>query len=884
MPLSRPGDEGGEAGRDDEYHPHTSPYQKKIWAEQRSQISGIINHKGGEPEAATQYKVQYTNRRSADAWIGAKGIDPVLVRSYVSRRAAARAQAAKDNERAAQDNANAAADARRRVKTAEEADLDELASLLPLRIIDARVVSTAPGPDNSFTLYAIEVHTTRGTHTRHRRFREFVAAHKDVSAALLEDALSHERSTRTLSPGPAQELPELGDLGDLAKNWSKNSAAVVKQRVSELNVWLEVAINEANAQFGAADRSERAHEVLWLFLCRSDDTPSPAAPTSQRGQGMAERAGSADDPLAEIQMESVQWDGRAASDYRAVPVPDDDDPIKRRKRRMSGAGTPTKSQSKWGYQGRAGSWSGYQARPAPSSGARARTSGSAPAAAAPGARASRGGGGRTSTRAPPPASGSDPILSRTTKKERILAYSLIGGQIFANYVPRLAVPFVVPFMVQEFGFTDMQRAYLLSAFTPGYVLTQIPGAPLTAALGAKETLALNNLGTVLVLVIMPAMARVGAAGVWLCFAIMGVMQGIFIAPQAAMTSNWVPTGAERPLGVFIIRLGGNLAKLAAALVTPLLCASRWGWRAVPAVYSAATLGYLALFWHFAQSAPPLAAGEVEQEEREREQRKQKEQGREESTGPWTAEIWKRPLKFLLPGTFHVQTLITRPTLATLCVQVAHMLCEFNIVLSWAPTYFHEVLGVPLSQLGIFGSLPVLVGIGSKSLIATWESRLLKRGVGQLMLRKLATVYGTAITAASLLIFSGTNSRYVASVAYCGIVLGNSFDYSGFLPNFIELAGHDPAGHFYAWLNTLGWAASFVAAELINRLATIGAGGSRRWQLVWLAPAAARLVATRVFWQWASVRPAQEHLDDPELLERMQLEQQAEQQAWKEMVD
>ena len=85
--------------------------------------------------------------------------------------------------------------------------------------------------------------------------------------------------------------------------------------------------------------------------------------------------------------------------------------------------------------------------------------------------------------------------------------------------------------------------------------------------------------------------------------------------QGAITSGWVVSGPEKPLAVFVIRLGGNLAKArpggsraaegpprasrgalaggrAAALsggvggqvvagaVTPLLCASALGWRAV----------------------------------------------------------------------------------------------------------------------------------------------------------------------------------------------------------------------------------------------------------------------------------------------------------------
>ena len=427
----------------------------------------------------------------------------------------------------------------------------------------------------------------------------------------------------------------------------------------------------------------------------------------------------------------------------------------------------------------------------------------------------------------------DPILTASTRRERLLQYSLVGGQIFSNYVPRLAIPSIVPFLVREYGFTDLERAGLLASFTPGYVLTQIPGGSLTAQFGPVAMLCFNNLGSCVALLALPTAAARSARMVWLCFASMGVMQGLFVAPQAALTTNWVPRGPERPLGIYIIRLGGNIAKLLASGLTPLLCASRFGWRAVPWVYGSGVLLYLVVFRLLARDRPPSVATENTVQP---------------TTDPTPSS-----------GGFRVAQLVVRPTLACLAVQIAHMLCEFNVVTAWAPTYFHEVLGVPLGpQLGFLTSLPVIVGIGSKSVIAAWESLLLRWGVSQLALRKIATAVGTAVSCACLVAFNSTRSRYLASLAYCGIVIGNSFDYSGFLPNFTELAGDDRSGSFYAWLNTLGWGLSHLVTEGINRLAT--SSGTRNWTVVWGSPVVARLLATIVFCRWASIRPAQEHLD------------------------
>ena len=46
-------------------------------------------------------------------------------------------------------------------------------------------------------------------------------------------------------------------------------------------------------------------------------------------------------------------------------------------------------------------------------------------------------------------------------------YALLASHQMANYITRLAVPFIVPYMVTEFGFSESQRALLLNSFTPG---------------------------------------------------------------------------------------------------------------------------------------------------------------------------------------------------------------------------------------------------------------------------------------------------------------------------------------------------------------------------------------------------------------------------------
>ena len=83
-----------------------------------------------------------------------------------------------------------------------------------------------------------------------------------------------------------------------------------------------------------------------------------------------------------------------------------------------------------------------------------------------------------------------------------------------------------------------------------------------------------------------------------------------------------------------------------------------------------------------------------------------------------------------------------------------------------------------------------LGIWFRALVASAETALLARGRPQLELRKGATVLGGGIASASLLVMTATASPVVAMLALTGVTLGNSFNQSGFLSNYLELAGPD----------------------------------------------------------------------------------------------
>lgn len=213
------------------------------------------------------------------------------------------------------------------------------------------------------------------------------------------------------------------------------------------------------------------------------------------------------------------------------------------------------------------------------------------------------------------------------------------------------------------------------------------------------------------------------------------------------------------MAVFIIRLGGNLAKVVASAVTPYLCATRWGWRSVCYAYGLGIAAYTLIWGGIARPSPRrrIAGVTGATHEASGDSSAQGRDGTKSATAITTAptELTDFPLRGVL----------TKPAMAIVVAQVAHNLCEFNIVSAWAPTYFHEVLHVPLARLGFFTTIPMVVGIASKSVIAAWEGMMLARGTSQLMLRRVATTVGSVIAGGSLLAFSATRSSCAHPLAY-----------------------------------------------------------------------------------------------------------------------
>lgn len=106
---------------------------------------------------------------------------------------------------------------------------------------------------------------------------------------------------------------------------------------------------------------------------------------------------------------------------------------------------------------------------------------------------------------PPRSNSGDELVP--TKPSRGLMYALVSLQGLPNWTIRGGLPSWIPFVVADMGLGDVERAALLAAWFPGYLITQIPGAALIDRVGPKVVLFGNMLGTCGLFLMLPLLAR-----------------------------------------------------------------------------------------------------------------------------------------------------------------------------------------------------------------------------------------------------------------------------------------------------------------------------------------------------------------------------------------
>lgn len=367
---------------------------------------------------------------------------------------------------------------------------------------------------------------------------------------------------------------------------------------------------------------------------------------------------------------------------------------------------------------------------------------------------------------------------------RFIMVGLSMGVRLVNFVQRLGLPSLIPFIVTEYGFSEGQRAVLLGGFFPGYCLTMIPAGIISTRVGYKSLLSINLAGNALVLLATPVAASLstslGVAPLFCCFTVMGLLQGPLVPAMAVCHRNWMPAGPERAWGLRIYSLGGRVGTVITRLSIPFF-STRFGWRSVAWIYGAVS-GAFALVWHvWAANSANDWRGMPRMNTAERRFLGVVDQPKVAPTPEGHSPVALK--KARLPW-----FLFRSPAALIVCIcHVASNSVGYSLDI-WSPIYFTEVLGCDPLDVGKLLAIPSTVSLISTFLSGALDSALTARGVSLINIRRCMETTACVMKSAAIAAFACCKNPRYATLWICVIELFSTCHNSGHTASYLEVGG------------------------------------------------------------------------------------------------
>lgn len=210
------------------------------------------------------------------------------------------------------------------------------------------------------------------------------------------------------------------------------------------------------------------------------------------------------------------------------------------------------------------------------------------------------------------------------------------------------------------------KGLLLSAFSLGYLSSQVFGGVLADRIGAEAVVFISSIGGALL------MAASGFAStvseLWLCQVLMGVCHGPLFPTSIAFLTKWIPAD-ERAFASTLLDTGITAGAMIALPFSGLL-ASAFGWRHTFMLYALGSLAF-AIIWLALASSDPADCKYISSEEE-----------------AYLRSAVPQPLKAAARVTWpSLLKLLAHP--AVLSIFLAHAAFNYCVyfINSWSPTFY-----------------------------------------------------------------------------------------------------------------------------------------------------------------------------------------------------
>lgn len=359
---------------------------------------------------------------------------------------------------------------------------------------------------------------------------------------------------------------------------------------------------------------------------------------------------------------------------------------------------------------------------------------------------------------------------------------------FASAIARLCLGPLLPILTLSLSFDEASKPSLLSAYSTGYILTQIGGGYIADKHGFSKVIAFSVGISSMVLLYLSTLATTTAQ--WTnAFFVMGLVTGpLFPAGSAAISENVSPS--ERAASAAIVDAAASAGTCIASM-TPLI-ASQFGWRSI---YFSTAVGLATI----ALATPNLVPFDSVTQKHEQSDEKP----------PRTSSP-----KSLQNGKEHVSAGVALMTNSAILTYTCHAVDNFSkyTVNAYASTLLFSKFESPSRKIGLILGFQAAVGVMSKVMVGSlslkWRRTLLNRG--------RASALGFAIQGICLCLAMQAKSEVQAAICFTISALFGGLHSSGYRPLYMEIAP-EYAGAMSGIGNTIASVASVLGPMTIGAL-------------------------------------------------------------------
>ncbi|KAL0458814.1 UNVERIFIED_CONTAM: Sodium-dependent phosphate transport protein 1, chloroplastic, partial [Sesamum latifolium] len=326
----------------------------------------------------------------------------------------------------------------------------------------------------------------------------------------------------------------------------------------------------------------------------------------------------------------------------------------------------------------------------------------------------------------------------------------------------------------------------------GYLLTQVAGGIWADTVGGKSVLGFGVVWWSIATALTPIAAKLGLPFLLVVRAFMGIGEGVAMPAMNNILSKWVPV-SERSRSLALVYSGMYLGSVTGLAFSPMLI-HKFGWPSV--FYSFGSLGtvWFSLWLNKAHSSP--------REDPELLPREKKlilcncTSKEPVKSIPWRLILSKSPVWALIVSHF------------------CHNWGTF-ILLTWMPTYYHQVLKFNLTESGLLSVFPWLTMAFSANLGGWIADTLVSRGVSVTMVRKIMQTIGFLGPAFFLTQLSHIDSPAMAVLCMACSQGTDAFSHSQGCIQTIKILLHDIQVYYLVFLILLGcWLVFLVPLQLV----------------------------------------------------------------------